>query len=59
MNLLLVAIGLAQGAPPGALGLVAEPPEVVSAYASAVAGRDRKGDAAALDCRPAFDDLLF
>lgn len=59
MSLFLLIGGLALAAPPGDLGLVAEPPEVVAAYASAAAKRDRKGAAATVDCRPAFDGLLF
>jgi hypothetical protein len=56
---LLLATGLAAGEVPNKLGLVAEPAEVVAAYTAAVAARGRKGLAAQLDCRPAFDGLLL
>ena len=59
MIALFLAVGLAHGGVPGDLGLVAEPPQVVAAYADAVRARGRKGAATALDCRPAFDGLVF
>ena len=59
MTFFLLVLGLAHAGPPDTLGLVAEPAEVVAAYSKAATQRGRSGAAAKLDCRPAFDGLLF
>jgi hypothetical protein len=56
---LLLGIGLAQAGGPGSLGLVPEAPEIVAAYAAKAKAEGRTGPATRVDCRPAFDGLLF
>jgi len=56
---LLLALGLAQATDTRDLGLVAEPKNVVAQFRAAAKDAGQSGPDADLDCRPAFDDLLF